>query len=187
MPIYDPTLRAGTVRTYPGYATAATVGLAPPCTTVTTAALTANRMYRVPVFVGGRRAFTSLQMQCSTLAASSHIRVGVYRCNDDGTSGALLQEGTILDTATTGVKSSTISLTLPGGTYYLQCVSDSTPSVYVCNALAGPIFGWDNSLGSVSMYLSSFRAFTYGALPSDESAQTYSVSVGSQSPFMMLR
>lgn len=176
------------VQGFPMYASASTLGLGPPAQTATTGTVTANRLYRVPVLNPYRNTFTKIQIQVQTLAAGSHVRVGIYKCGAAGETTTLVVDGGVLDTSTTGVKTATISSVLEAGWHYLAMVSDGAPVLYFYNSpLSIPFFGWDNTGGSApALYNSSFRAFTYAALPSDETASSYSPSLNT-GPFMMIR
>lgn len=156
--------------------------------------LTANRLCQVPIFVPRRRTYTTLVLNLGTLSASTGIRLGIYNCNQTtGQPTTLLQEGTgspidsSVGTGVTGTKTVTISQTLNPGWYYLACVSDGAPSIHSMNSPtnAGAPLGTALSAGTVVPLYGLFRTFTYGALPADDTAQTYTGnSAGTVMPFL---
>jgi hypothetical protein len=138
-------------------------------TALTTATLTLNRLYAMPLIAprrGGR--LDRLAIKVTTLASSSAARLGIYRAAGEGNiypSARVLDAGTV-DVSTTGVKALTISQALVAGAVYWLCVVSNGGPVIQGLAVGGvsPFLGVDPALGTaprVGMYV----AFTYAALP----------------------
>lgn len=136
-------------------------------------AVSANVLVAYPLFIARAVSITKLGFQVTTLA-SGNARVGLY--NDvNGQPGTLVVESGALSVSTTGVKEATVASTpLVPGLYWIAFVTDVAPSVN-CHAATNvvPVIGRDTSRNIIS---GLSRSFTYAAMPSDETAQTYANS-----------
>lgn len=98
--------------------------------TGTTTAAVAGTLTFVPIVVPATVVTKNLYASVITAAAGATVRVGIY-ANANGGPGALIAEGdSTIDASTTGVKSTTITQTLPPGSYWLAAVAQGgTPSL----------------------------------------------------------
>jgi hypothetical protein len=87
----------------------------------------ANTMYLVPFEVESSKFIDRIVIECTTLAGSSSVRVGVYATLRNGLPGALVANsagGTAADTTSTGVKSVTVTnVQLPSGRVWFAVVA----------------------------------------------------------------
>lgn len=138
-------------------------------TAMTTGALTANRLYAFPFVVGRTATLDRIAINVTTAASGSKARCGIYDTNDNGYPYNLVVDSGELDSGTTGIKSTTISQSLPGGhLYWLVVVSSGTPTLRCAAAasvLTPLILGTSSSLGTTH-YLGLYVSYTYAALPS---------------------
>lgn len=144
-----------------------------------TAALTANRLYGIPVVVGYPTVFDGIAINVSGAAAAGKlIRLGVYglalnqATGIGGYPGALILDAGAVAADSTGNKIIAISLTLQPGWYILSAVTDGTPTVYTITTNRHGIIGTDDI--TLSNYFAFFRAFTYAALPDPFGTTSYS-------------
>ena len=102
-------------------------------TSVATQTLTGNTEYYMPYFWDGG-SFESLSIHVQTAVAASNIRLALYRSDgDEGGPGSLIVDAGDVSSATTGMKTASITSTYIGpGWYYtfLNC-SDGTDTVVV--------------------------------------------------------
>ncbi len=169
----------------PTYTKDSTVYELPPNTgAASTLALVANRLYKTPIFVCRRRTITDVAIVVSTLAAGSNIRLGLRRMSlTDGEATTLVADFGVVSGATTGTKTITgISVVVDAGWYYLEVVSDGTPTIRCITSTSQP-----NPMGSVPTTTWTnvnglFRAFTYGTLPSDETGVSQTLNTGATVP-----
>lgn len=136
-------------------------------------AVSANVLGAYPLFITRNVTITKLGFQVTTLA-SGNARVGLY--NDANSQpGTLVVESGALSVSTTGVKEATIASTdLVPGLYWISFVANVAPSINMHAATnAVPVIGRDASRNIITGLT---RSFTYAAMPSDETAQTYTAS-----------
>lgn len=151
-------------------------------TASTTFVVTANRICAMPFYIGVARTITEVAISVS-VAAAGNCLIGIY--NDaSGRPGTKVVESSAISTNATGKQTATISQALQAGWYWALVVFDATPTVH------GPTSVWagmgaDNSSPPVNVR-GIFRSFTYGALPSDETASTFSLGVSTVIPFVTL-
>lgn len=143
--------------------------------------LIANRIYSSPFVVSRQMTITQAAVSVTIGVAGASIRLGIRNCGvSTGEPTTLVTGGDFgeVDAASSGTKIITdLSVTLYPGLYFLQCVSNSTPTVNANGSGTTPNFcGSIASSGTVSLIKSLFRATTYGALSSDESGLSQSVS-----------
>jgi hypothetical protein len=172
---------------YVPYYRDANVYLMPQGRTVAGVAVSANVLYQCPIFVHKTRTFTTIAIQV-TSAIAGNARLGLYTCLEDGGPGNLIRDCGVVTTGSTGVRSITgLSILLTAGRYWLAAVYDAAPSVQgrasVNNTGVGSVF----SGTTVAMGTAISRAFTYAGLPSNESAQTYTVISGATGPAVGIR
>jgi hypothetical protein len=148
----------------------------------TTGALTADRLYMTPISIPNVGQATRLGVWV-TAGAVGNARCGIYANRSDGQGpAALLVDSGAIDTNGTG--EATIDYTFPyEGVYWLALVSSSTPTVRISG---GTSIGMGlNSSGQRFSY--KYRAFTYAALPSDETAQSYTNLFNTNTPLVYFR
>lgn len=112
------------------------------CTTLTTQAATADRLYLIPVYFARPRAVDQLAVNVSTLLAGN-VRMGLWNSDPDTSlpTTVLVDGGTPVSTASTGVKTQTISATAHGLVWFgLTCSSAATFSAFAANE-SPPIAG----------------------------------------------
>ncbi|WP_349321659.1 hypothetical protein [Asticcacaulis sp. MM231] len=141
-------------------------------TTTSNAAVTANRLYVVPVAVPYDLT-VALNVRVTT-GASGTVRLGIYADNQ-GQPGALVVDAGTLTTTTAGVLALAISQPLGAGIYWLAAVFNAAPSV---NMAVSAAMGHDSASATSATVTGYYRAFTYAALPADESAQVYTALSG---------
>lgn len=134
-------------------------------------ALTANRIYAIP-FIAPARGGTldRIAIRVDTAVAASVVRLGIYENNNDDTTiypGALLLDAGTVTSASTGVKTITISQALTASKlYWLVCTSGHGPTIYrVPLDECTHILGQDGTFNGANN--THIRAtFTLAALPS---------------------
>jgi len=148
--------------------------------------LTANRIYATPVYIAYTRTFTRIGARSGTWTSLVNSRLGSY--NDaNGKPGTLvLDAGVVTFAAATTNYELTISQQLAPGKYWLVCLKQNAGTAQ--HALYGvtdsiPVFGYNSAL---TRFASLYRTYTYGALPADETAQTYTLDT-TASPIVWLR
>lgn len=156
------------------------------CGTFSTGAITANRLYAVPFYVGpGGFAADRIGVNV-TASAAGNARLGVYAIHATSfLPDALLLDAGTVDVSTTGFKSITISQTFTANPPYylvwLALVSDVAPTI-TSFANTVPIFG--GLISGPFNYGSLYQSHTYAALPSPFSSSTF---ISSLSPALTLR
>lgn len=140
-------------------------------TTSGTTAIAANTLYAVPLVVARRTAFTRIGASVTTAVGGTNARMGIYN-DSTGKPGTLLLDAGTVSTGTNGLKEITIAQSVNRGLYWLVLVSDGASTFSTSVSTVTPL-GVNSSFGRI---FSIQRAFTYGTLPSDESAQTYTAN-----------
>lgn len=97
--------------------------------TLTTLALTANQIRAAPFAVRRRVTITQVALNVSTAATGTTVAVAIYGANADGTPGTRVWVATGIDSATTGNKTVSASLTLGVGLYWLAVWSAGAPAL----------------------------------------------------------
>lgn len=92
-------------------------------------AVTANRLYAVPLFVYAAVRFTSILCRVNTLAGGTVARLGVYSSTSYGLPDRLVIDAGTVSTASTGARSATINWLAQPGAYWSVFVSDGTPTL----------------------------------------------------------
>lgn len=146
-----------------------------------------NRLHVMPFFNGLAGTVTKIGVKVTTAVASSHARLGIY--NNDATRnlpGTLLLDAGVVNCNSAVEVTNTISQALAANTWYwLACVLDLTGlslTMWYSN-VAG--FGISSLLPTGNLQI--YRAFTYAALPADESAQAYTIASGGACPLVFLK
>jgi len=131
-------------------------------------ALTADRLYAVPLCVHRDITISHLAVEVTALAGGTSVRVGLY--NNDGVNftaagATLLNNGGTASSAANGIKSIAVAQVLTKGYYWLACISDGTPSIRY-HRVAGHVLG----IGASGALFDEadgmwFVADTYGNLP----------------------
>lgn len=150
--------------------------------------LVSGRMYMVPWYLTSRQAFSAMAVHVTTLAAGSTIRLGIYTDNGSNAPGTLLIEptsATPIDSTGTGVKTSSMAITLEPAVYWLVCVAQGgTPAVAgITDDSVG--LGFSGSATSFSVSPSSYYKAGIAATlpPSNPTVEGFSAS----SPAIMLK
>jgi D-serine deaminase-like pyridoxal phosphate-dependent protein len=147
----------------------------------------ANRLYPMPIFVGAGGTATKVGIEVTT-NVSGNARLGIYN-NDPARNlpGTLLVDAGVVATGTTGTKEITISQVLQSNTWYWTAVvSDATATVRAV-ANTGALFAGFLNPASPSSSIYLYRAFTYAALPANESAATYTFEATTMPPWVWIR
>ncbi len=131
---------------------------------ITTRQVSANLLYAVPLFIPRDMTVDRIAMHVTTAVGGSGVRMGIYR--DAGTCqpGALVVDGGIAATVSTGIKTVTINQALTKGLYWMAMVESHTVTFYR-HTMDWCVMGMNTaSFGNV--YSSHWLvAHTYGALP----------------------
>ena len=151
----------------------------------TTVAVTANRMYIIPLILLVPRKVSKLMCYVATADAGATVsRVGLYKVNASGQPETLIEDGTV-DVTSTGGKILTLASTyyLNPGSYATAFATDGTPSLRGIGAgeHGGNMYGRYFTTGQ-SAY--AYKALSsWSALPSTISSPT--VDSGGAVPFVM--
>jgi len=105
---------------------------------LTTIAAAANRLDYLPFVPAKDITVDRLDVEVSTLIAASQARLAIFS-NNNGVPGAILRDGaSVLDCATTGLKSAVITpVTLIAGTVYWLAILSSSTQTYRGVAVGG--------------------------------------------------
>lgn len=126
-----------------------------------------NSLRASPFLFSSRKPILSVSINCSTGVASSNARIGIATVGSDGLPDVLLMDSGDISTATSGIKTYTLSTPfwLPPGWYYCYINTSSTQtlrrSINTSMHNAGPL--QSNGAGGVATQL--YKTYTYGALP----------------------
>jgi hypothetical protein len=105
-----------------------------------TSAPTQSEAHAVAWFIPYAQTFDRVCVTCTTLAASSVIRAGVYADNGSGYPGALISDWGTMDTSTTGDKTITVSWSPTPGLYWMVGVAQGgTPTVRMHTSSGGSL------------------------------------------------
>jgi len=141
--------------------------------TTTNSAITANRLYMMPVMIPYDMTAVALALRVTT-GAAGNARMGLYADNQ-GNPGSLLLDAGAVDTATAGLLELTLSQPLVAGVYWLAVVFSAAPTVNAHTG-AGGAMGRDSASVTSVPIAGYYRGFTYAALPADESGQVYTAT-----------
>lgn len=142
--------------------------------------ITDGHQWGTPFFVGRTLPVSTLAINVTTLAATTSIRLGIYRDIDDGIGGypgALVAGSEVtVDASTTGFKTAAVDLDLEPGLYWLSAAAQGgSPQVTVLqNGTGQQIVG--PNFGTTATARNGYRVTgVTGAFPS-----TFSTSVDAQ-------
>jgi hypothetical protein len=158
----------------------------PPFIAGGTQVLAANTIYAVPIWFNKIGTLTKLSMAVTALVAASNIKLGLAKNRASGWGpGVVLANGSgtgTVSSASTGQKTAVISVPITkGGLYWLLLVASHAPTINSIT-LAPNALGCTSALVVINCLT---RAFTYGDIPADESAQTYTLVTGTNNaPFI---
>lgn len=158
-------------------------------TSLTTGALTANRLYALPFIVPHGATLDRIAINVTTLSAGN-VRLGIYNNNSNVGlyPGTLLTECGAVDVGSTGVKSISINQTLTDGLYWLSLLSSSTPTIRCLAALTiTPLLGYSSTLGSEVAGSGVYVSFSYASLPSSFPTSSPSVINAAPIPGVFVR
>lgn len=148
------------------------VYMTPAFTNIATRTLTANTLYKMPLYVPVAKTISEIAISVATAAAGASIRLGIRNYDDaTGEFTTLVADCGTVDASTTGLKRITgLSITLNPGLYFLECVSNGGPDVASGATAANILSLGANYLSASAVYPIGWvsRAFTYGALPANE-------------------
>lgn len=161
---------------------------APGIVTVAAGAITANRLYMLPVWVPYAMTITDVVVAVTT-GAAGNVRMGVYSMIN-GAPGLRLDSGdTGQSVSSTGSRvSKSVSVVIDKPQWvFLALDSDVAFSTNRCSAHAqvGPI--QMQSDGTTAMTFSFYRTFNYAALPADETAQSYTIAATTAVPVVAFK
>lgn len=155
--------------------------------TSSSVAVASGRLYLLPFYLPASTTFDRVTINVATATASTTGRCSVW--TPDATTllpSALAVDGGTVSGATTGLKETTISVTLAGLVYF-GFVADGATWSGVTNAMVPNLFGSSSgSLGSNAMGVTTELGAGVTTLPSSLSSATFSYS-GSTFPTGMLR
>lgn len=171
----------------PNYMGISGVYMGPPvAATLSAAALTAGRLYTHPIFIPQNMTLTDIGVVI-TVAGAGNIRLGVYNSRSAGNAlpgTLLLDAGTVSVNVTNTFQAITaLTTSLKRGFYILAAVTDVAPTAMRIstnsNSTSYAITG-----STAAGIGGAYRAFTYAALPADETAQTYSTGAAIAAMFI---
>jgi hypothetical protein len=146
-------------------------------TTATTLALTASRVYWIPFTVSRKVSITQLAINVTAASAGTHY-VGIYASDYywQPTGGPLVSIS--FNTATTGVKTGSVSLTLQPGVYWFAWAAGSGATVRAVALAACASLG----LGNLGTTNTTYYYTSGSTLPNPAPTSGYSVATGSAVP-----
>lgn len=179
MPLYNPQSSwSGPQFPYFG---ASTVYQGPLFGNASTLALTANRLYMVPVYLQANRTYTSLAIGVGTGVAASTAYLGLYnsRTSDGQPTTLAAGNGSANATATNSTTvTETISFTpSQSGWYWLATLPSGAITVAAMGTIGCAGAGLRLNAGSGTLVVGIHRAFgSAGPLSSDETAGSFTTS-----------
>lgn len=150
--------------------------------------LAANRLQYEPWYVTDTMKFSALELEVTSGAASSVVRLGIYAANHDWQPiGPLVVDAGTVATVTTGLKSASMTpVTLRPGRYLGCFISGHAPIIRLCRSGAIPTID-PTSSGSPfisEFYINSQSSMVAGGFPTTGVAWT--TTVPSNVPFRHL-
>lgn len=146
---------------------------------------TANRLYMVPIVVPQAFTIGSMALAVNTPNAGQNCRMGIYSPRATGYGpGVLLADFGASTLASTPTVISGLTQAVTTGIYWLAVNLDSATSLRTSalNGHVGIVFASSNAYPGSGAY----RALAYGAMPADETAETYTVDA-SNMPILGVR
>jgi hypothetical protein len=142
----------------------------------------ANILRAVPLYLAESVTFDRIQIEVTTLGASSLVRLGIYNDNG-GRPGALNVELGTVDSTSTGIKTLTISVTLAAGVYWL--VAGAETAAVGIRMYASHVMGMPSNSASMSGSTACYTGTN--AAPGSLPANFPAASLNSAGPRFMLR
>lgn len=137
--------------------------------TVSSATLTANRLYATGIYIGNSTTITKIGIEQAT-GAAGNARLGIYNMGTDGLPSSLVLDAGTVTTTSTAEKEITISQVLAAGWYYLAAVFDAGGAGASSRTIASlSPASWGIGSASTTGFptINSITGtHTYGALPS---------------------
>jgi hypothetical protein len=152
-----------------------------------TLALTASRLYFIPLVVPRDVALTGLRISVTT-AATGTASIGIYDntvISEGDNPGSLLVSVTGLDTGTTGDKTGTLSYTLKAGTLYWACMIASAAATVRSLSFNARCVELGRVVGSTSSATHLYAAGSGSTLPAT-APTSLSVAAGTSTPAIYL-
>lgn len=145
--------------------------------------LTAGYLFCMPFIWPASMRISQVAVSVQASAASSSLRIGLYAARSGGPGQKLIEftDSATIDTSSTGLKTATSAspIFLPAGAYHLAATcSSGTPTFSRPQYSPGSGFYGVHASGYGINTIN--RAFTFGALPSDESGQSYTMGTNQQ-------
>lgn len=138
----------------------------------TTMALTANRLYAMPIRLDGPATLTAIYTRMSA-TATGNCRMGLYTVNSTtyAPDALIVDAGEATTASGTSIYLTLDDLALDAGFVYLALVASGTPTVQAFTASQSPVGTVQaNPAGIVTHY---YQTFTYGALPDPFGSNSY--------------
>lgn len=141
--------------------------VSPSGTAMANATCTIDRLYFSPIHFLKNRTLTTFGIYCSTLAAGSAVRIGLYE-DAGGVPGAFVADFGAVDTTTTGLKEASISQAVVATKWYWGALVAGVLQPGLAS-LTGVITIGANTGAALSHGVSNmFHSQAYGALPSTD-------------------
>lgn len=156
----------------------------------TSAALVANRLYALPLVVSASQTFDAAGIVLTVVGAGS-LRLGIRNATAAAPHGAdLVADFGEIDVSTgaaTLKEITGLALDLTPNLYVVNIVTDVVCNIaHFAYTTVFPIYGFSNNTGGFLPQTLAYRAFTYGALPADESGETYTYATATNPPAVRL-
>lgn len=136
-----------------------------------------NLLYQAPLNIQSRSTFTKLGIRSISRTTDVSFYLGIYETRSDAPlPGRLITSvGPLTASLSNTNYESSINVTLDSGLYWLAFLANGTGTSFVGQNSTSMlrILGYDSTFTAIRAVT---RTFTYGALPSNESSQTYTAS-----------
>lgn len=149
---------------------------------LTTSALTDDRLYMSPLFVSHNSTFNRIGCEVTT-GGAGNVRMALYRDTGAVHPGELIVDGGNVDTTALGEKEATIDIELTPGLYWMALIADNATAVFrVINVYDAPL----GRVAPLSPAMGLALASAFGAHAADHSGTSINYT-GSTMPLMWLR
>lgn len=130
----------------------------------TTAAITQDRLYALPIFLPGPTSIAKIGVYVTT-GSATNLRFGLYADNA-GVPGALIAEsGNVSANVTNAEVAWTVGVIYPAGWYWLAMVGSGTPTMQYISAGENTTIMGMTTVDLTTRITHLFKAHTFGALP----------------------